>query len=62
MQLFKDTDRSTRGYELLGELLEEGKYKLPVEVEVVGKGWEAVEGGVEKLSKGVSRTKLVVSV
>ncbi|OTB00764.1 hypothetical protein M426DRAFT_65272 [Hypoxylon sp. CI-4A] len=46
----------------LARLVEEGKYKVPVKVDVVGKGFEAIEGGLDKLFKGVSGTKLVVSL
>ncbi|PSR81367.1 chaperonin 10-like protein [Coniella lustricola] len=60
-QLFNGPEKGAGVFELFGKLLEDG-YKLPVEVEVVGSGWDAVEGGLLRLSKGVSRTKLVVSV
>ena len=46
----------------LGELIESGKYKLPIAVDVVGKGFDAIELGVDRLQKGVSGTKLVVSI
>lgn len=46
----------------LGELVDEGRYKLPLEVEVVGKGLEGVAGGLEKLRAGVSGKVLVVSL
>ncbi len=46
----------------LGEMVEEGKFKLPLEVEVVGRGLEDIAAGLEKLKGGVSGTKLVVSV
>ncbi len=46
----------------LASLLESGKYKLPVKVEVVGKGFDAIEQGLDKLMKGVSGTKYVVSL
>ena len=44
----------------LGQLLEEGKYKVPVRVTVVGQGFDAIGDGLETLKKGVSGTKLVV--
>ncbi|KAF2490060.1 hypothetical protein BU16DRAFT_495487, partial [Lophium mytilinum] len=44
----------------LERLLEEGRYKLPLPVRVVGEGWEAVEKGLEEMRKGVSGEKLVV--
>jgi threonine dehydrogenase-like Zn-dependent dehydrogenase len=46
----------------LAELLENGKYRLPVCVEVVGKGLNAIEPGLRRLQRGVSGTKLVVSL
>ncbi|MCJ1386432.1 hypothetical protein MMC17_009558 [Xylographa soralifera] len=46
----------------LAGLVQSGKYKLPVKVEVVGKGFDAIEQGLDKLMKGVSGTKYVVSV
>ncbi|OJJ95322.1 hypothetical protein ASPACDRAFT_36764 [Aspergillus aculeatus ATCC 16872] len=46
----------------LGELLAGGKYKIPVRVEIIGKGWEAVARGLDRLGRGVSGTKLVVSL
>lgn len=44
----------------LGLLLEEGKYKVPVPVTVVGQGFDAIGDGLQTLKKGVSGTKLVV--
>ncbi|KAF4630467.1 hypothetical protein G7Y89_g7671 [Cudoniella acicularis] len=38
----------------LTDLLQSGKFKLPVKVEVVGKGFDAIEHGLDKLMKGVS--------
>ncbi|KAL3464873.1 chaperonin 10-like protein [Aspergillus heterothallicus] len=46
----------------LAELLDGGKYRLPARVEVVGKGLGAIESGLRRLQKGVSGTKLVVSL
>lgn len=46
----------------LGELVEEGSFGLPLEVEVVGNGLEAIEKGLERLAAGVSGTKLVVAL
>ncbi|KAJ9143082.1 GroES-like protein [Pleurostoma richardsiae] len=46
----------------LASLIEQGKYELPTKVEVVGKGFEAIEVGLNKLMQGVSGTKLVVSL
>ncbi|KAF2806433.1 GroES-like protein [Mytilinidion resinicola] len=46
----------------LETLLEEGRYKLPLPVKIVGEGWEAVEKGLEGIRKGVSGEKLVVRV
>ena len=46
----------------LASLVQSGKYKLPVKVEVLGKGFNAIEPGLDKLMKGVSGTKYVVSL
>lgn len=47
----------------LVRLLESGQFKLPTNVEVVGKGFEAIQPNLERLMKdGVSGNKLVVSV
>ncbi|KAK5663826.1 hypothetical protein OQA88_29 [Cercophora sp. LCS_1] len=46
----------------LADLVDEGSYELPQEVEVVGRGLEDVGAGLEKLRKGVSGTKLVVAL
>lgn len=46
----------------LAILIESGKYKLPIKVEVLGKGFDTIEQGLEKLKKGVSGTKYVVSL
>lgn len=46
----------------LAQLVEEGRFKVPVKVEVVGEGLESIEGGLERLMKGTSGTKLVVSL
>lgn len=46
----------------LAKLVEEGEYKLPVRVEVIGTGFEAIDQGLNRLIGGVSGTKLVVSL
>lgn len=46
----------------LAKLIESGKYKLPVQVEVVGKGFDAISQGLDKLTKGTSGAKYVVSL
>jgi NADPH:quinone reductase-like Zn-dependent oxidoreductase len=43
-------------------LLQNGKYKLPTDVEVVGKGFEAIGDGLDKIKRGVSGVKYVVSL
>ncbi len=49
-------------FSALGDLIKEGKYKLPVPVTVVGKGFEAIGEGLQALKKGISGTKLVVNL
>lgn len=46
----------------LADLYQSGKYRLPVKVEVTGKGLDAIEPGLGKLMKGVSGCKYVVSL
>jgi hypothetical protein len=46
----------------LASLVQSGKYKLPVEVEVAGNGLDSIKQGLDKLMKGVSGTKYVVSL
>ncbi|KAH7040039.1 chaperonin 10-like protein [Microdochium trichocladiopsis] len=48
--------------EFLGAALESGEYKAVPEAEVVGSGLESVQGGLDKLKKGVSYKKLVVKL
>ena len=49
-------------FSALGGLIEEGKFKLPVPVTVVGKGFDAIGEGIDTLRKGVSATKLVITL
>lgn len=46
----------------LATLVQSGKYKLPIKVEIIGKGFESIERGVDELMKGVSGTKYVVGL
>lgn len=47
----------------LSQELDQGRYKLPVPVEVIGKGWEAIGKGLETYQNGgVSGHKLIVTV
>ena len=46
----------------LVSLVQSGKYKLPVKVDVLGKGFKTIDQGLDKLMKGVSGTKYVVSL
>ena len=46
----------------LANLVQSGRYKLPVKVEVLGKGFKTINQGIGKLMKGVSCTKDVVSL
>ncbi|KAK0630880.1 putative alcohol dehydrogenase [Bombardia bombarda] len=57
-----DVPGGMRAMGKLGELGEAGKFKLPLSVEVVGKGLEAIGPGLDKLKEGVSGTKLVVGL
>ncbi|RYP12599.1 hypothetical protein DL765_007230 [Monosporascus sp. GIB2] len=45
----------------LSRLLEEGKYKLPLKIDMVGKGFQAIQSGLDKIPQH-SGTKLVVSL
>ncbi|KAI1378967.1 GroES-like protein [Hypoxylon crocopeplum] len=46
----------------LTKLVEAGKYKLPVKVEIVGKGFEVIEKNLDRFGGAVSGTKLVVTL
>jgi NADPH:quinone reductase-like Zn-dependent oxidoreductase len=46
----------------LQSLLEEGRYRLPLPVRIVGSGFEGLEKGLELMRKGVSGEKLVVGM
>ena len=46
----------------LSQLLEDGRYKVPIEVEVVGKGYEKIAQGLDQLLKGVSGLKYAVTL
>lgn len=48
--------------DFLPTALKQGKYTIPLEPEIVGKGLEFVQRGYEMQSKGVSGKKLVVSL
>ena len=52
----------SRALAVLEKLVDEGKYKLPVPVTVVGQGFDAIPKGLETLIGGVSGTKLVVTL
>lgn len=56
-----ETD-GVKAYPYLASLIDEGKIKLPLKIQVVGKGYEAIGEGIAKLHAGVSGTKLVASV
>ena len=50
-------------YSSLAKLIDDGRYKLPLPITVVGKGWDAIGLGLLTLMKqGVSGTKLVVTL
>ena len=51
-----------RAMPALADLIESGKFKVPISVEVLGKGLDAIEPGLDKLMKGVSGTKFAVSL
>lgn len=56
-------DGGANVFPALSRLMEAGKFKVPVRIEVVGKGFEGnIEKGLEMLQAGVSLTKVVVSV
>lgn len=57
-----ETDNGVNAYPYLASLLDDGKIKLPLKIEVVGKGYEAIGEGIAKLHIGVSGTKLVASI
>ena len=47
----------------LANLIENGQFKLPIKVEVVGEGFGAIQSGLDKLMKGgVSGSKCIVRI
>ena len=50
------------GMASLTSLVQSGKYKVPIKVEILGAGFDAIEQGLDKLTKGISGTKYVVSL
>jgi NADPH:quinone reductase-like Zn-dependent oxidoreductase len=58
-QLFT-TPGGTTAMPGLAGLIDSGKFKPPVKVEIVGEGLESIGQGLDKLKKGVSGTKYVV--
>lgn len=46
----------------LGELIAQEKYKIPIQVKVVGSGFDAIAKGLDELRAGVSGTRLVVTI
>ncbi|KAJ5127181.1 hypothetical protein N7448_007960 [Penicillium atrosanguineum] len=47
----------------LPNLIENGQFKLPIDVKIVGEGFRAIQSGLDKLMKGgVSGTKYVVRI
>ena len=46
----------------LTSLVQSGKYRLPIKVEILGRGFDAIEQGLDKLKEGISGTKYVVSL
>lgn len=46
----------------LGKLLEEGTYKLPVPIKVIGSGWDAIGAGLMEFEARSGGEKLVVSL
>ncbi|KAJ4387274.1 hypothetical protein N0V93_007863 [Gnomoniopsis smithogilvyi] len=60
MNIF-DTDGGENTMPYLATLFNEGKLQLPIKVDV-GKGYDAIGKGIERLHNGVSGIKLVVSL
>ena len=57
-----DTKGGMKAMPGLADLVQSGRYKLPVKVEVLGEGFKTIDQGIDKLMKGVSRTKYVVTL
>lgn len=49
-------------FELLPEALAQNKYKVAPEPLVVGKGLESIQGGIDAVMRGVSATKIVITM
>ncbi|KAM7190793.1 GroES-like protein [Naviculisporaceae sp. PSN 640] len=48
--------------ETLTRLVEEGKWKRPKRVEVIGEGWDAIPAGLKRVMNGAGGSKLVVKI
>ncbi|KAK6197228.1 hypothetical protein LQW54_010797 [Pestalotiopsis sp. IQ-011] len=59
-QDFLDAEGEAMPY--LARLVDEGKYTLPVKVEVLGKGWDKIDVGLARYPVGVSGAKMIVSL
>ncbi|ETS81560.1 hypothetical protein PFICI_06562 [Pestalotiopsis fici W106-1] len=59
-QDFLDAEIEAMPY--LTKLVEEGRYQLPVKVDVVGQGWQAIDAAIARYPKGVSGAKMVVTL
>jgi NADPH:quinone reductase-like Zn-dependent oxidoreductase len=46
----------------LTDLVSQQKYKLPIQVQKIGSGLQSIAPGLEQLKRGVSGTKLVITV
>lgn len=57
-----NTDGGKDFFRYVAKLVAEGQFKVAAKVDMVGNGLEAVEAGLEKLRKGVSGAKLVVTL
>lgn len=59
---FFETPGGHNAMPALADLLKKGDFKIPIQVKNVGSGFEAIGPGLEELKKGVSATKLVVTI
>ena len=60
--MFVTPDGDLSAMNRLADLVDQGSFRLPLEVEVVGSGLEGIGPGLERLREGVSGTKLVVAL
>lgn len=61
-KLFDMPGGKESGMAALAKLVGDGEFRIPLQVKILGKGFEFIAAGLEELRNGISRTKLIVTV